>query len=479
MCMCDTLWQEDGGKTLESPAARMSERSLVATSLRLLGVEDVPAGKHVRAHHEYRRRVGAVPVTQLLRRPTSEALCAAVHFCLWRLDARRAQTTFRHCYPPQAPAHSRELKQLLAAWLQELERDARIPRRGCAVVSVLVSPTPAKALTLLGTLSRHVLAVVAERECGIVENGAVAVLPPAVQQQRLVTLAQLFVAERRRFSRFSERISRSLAALAQEHAALVQERAALEQELSECDASDVADLSAVSIVGLMEPLWARLEALKETTDRLLDAVATRGRQKQEKCVASGIDDVSLVAVCERRGLMRDAVIDTARDGCFDAGALVGVCGRVADALPTVTEDLVQRMAHAAVEWRALAEEKEAALQCARAEAAQDAREVGALAQSTVALESALLPSSAEASSRAELTQHSYDGIAFVPVDPASQQQSLSRCIMAMAVAAGHSATEPSSKRRCRDGDSFLPECYSTRKERDVEVRGLAPPPVHN
>lgn len=450
------LWQEGAGKTFESPAARMSERSLVATSLRLLGVEDVPAGKHARAHHEYRRRVGAVPVAQLLRRPTSEALCAAVHFCLWRLDARRAQTTFRHCYPPQAPAHSRELKQLLAAWLQELERDACIPRRGCAAVSVLVSPTPAKALTLLGTLSRHVLAVVAERECGIVESGA-AVLPPAVQQQRLVTLAQLFVAERRRFSRFSERISRSLAALAQEHAALVQERAVLEQELSECNASDAADLSAVSIVGLMEPLWARLEALKETTDRLLDAITAREQQKEGKCATSGIDDESLVAVCERRGLARDAVTDSTRDGCFDAGALVGACGRVADALLTVTEDLVQRVAHAAVEWRALAEEKEAALQRARAGAVQDAREVGALAQTTAALERTLLPQSAEAGARAELMQHGYDGIAFVPVDPASQQQCLNRCITAMAVAAGHSATEPSPKRRRRDGPSFLPE----------------------
>lgn len=454
--MCDMLWQEGGGKTFESPAARMSERSLVATSLRLLGVEDAPAGKHARAHHEYRRRVGAVPVTQLLRRPTSEALCAAVHFCLWRLDARRAQTTFRHCYPPQAPAHSRELKQLLAAWLQELERDARIPRRGCAAVSVLVSPTPAKALTLLGTLSRHVLAVVAERECGIVESGAAAVLPPAVQHQRLVTLAQLFVAERRRFSRFSERISRSLAVLAQEHTVLVQERAALEQELSECDAGDAADLSAVSIVGLMEPLWTRLEALKETTDRLLDAITAR-EQGQKECAASGIDDESLVAVCERRGLARGAVTDAARDGCFDASALVGVCGRVADALPTVTEDLVQRVAHAAVEWCALAEEKEAALQRARTEAAQDAREVGALAQTTAALERTLLPPSAEAGARAELSQHGYEGIMLVPVDPAAQQQRLNRCITAMAVAAGHSATEPSPKRRRRDGPSFLPE----------------------
>ena len=435
----------------------MSERSLVATSLRLLGVEDLPAGKHARAHHEYRRRVGAVPVAQLLRRPTSEALCAAVHFCLWRLDARRAQTTFRHCYPPQAPAHGRELKQLLAAWLQELERDARIPRRGCAAVSVLVSPTPAKALTLLGTLSRHVLAVVAERECGIVESGAAAVLPPAVQQQRLVMLAQLFVAERRRFSQFSERISCSLTALAQEHALLVQERAVLEQELSECDAGDATDLSAVSIVGLMEPLWARLEALKETTDRLLDAVMAREQQKEEKFATSGIDDESLVAVCERRGLARGAVTDAARDGCFDAGALVGACERVAAALPTAMEDLVQRVAHAAVEWRALAEEKEAALQRARAEAAQDAREVGALAQTTAALERTLLPPSAEAGARAELMQHSYDGIAFVPVDPAAQQQYLTQCVTAMAVAAGHNATEPSPKRRRRDGDSFLPE----------------------
>lgn len=462
MTCCDTKVQGKHANSLpEEPRCVMNERSVVATSLRLLGVEEEPAGRHARAHAEYRRRVGAVPVTQLLRRPTSEALCAAVHFCLWRLDARRAQTAFRPCFPPASPAHSRELKQRLSAWLQELERGARLPRSATtgSASAVLASPTPARALALLGALSRHTLTVVAAREGGVVEVPAPNLLPPAVQQQRLVALAQLFVAERRRFARVSARASRSLAALADEHAALTQERAQLLQELGgdsgAGEGAGDADLSAVGVVGLMEPLWARLEELKETTDKLAEVEASQvettaqgqqepehsaGETQKDKKETEGIDGESLARVCARRGLPQPGGAQ------FDASALVGAAERVAGALPTATTALAERVAACAAAWRALAEAREAALQEARAAAAQDARAVGALAQHTAALERTLLPPHAAPAARAELAQHGYPGVALVPVDPTPLRQCTAHCLAVLEKVCG-GATEPSTKRR--------------------------------
>ena len=392
-----------------------------ATTLVLLGADQVPTSKHALACFNHRTSVGASPVALLWRRrPTSAALCAAVHFCLLRADPKRERSKLRACYPPQAPAHNREARQQLGAWLQELDAAGklRLPRPATqpALVSLLASPTPAKASALLAAVSRYALAVVAQREYGIVES----TVPTATggagvkQEARVVALAQMFVAERQAFQNAARQTNQALAALAREHEALTRERSKLlameQQEEQEQEGENKEDegLSAIGIVGTMEPLWAKLEELQESSAGLLAAC----RQEDQTTPRASMDSASLAEVCASAG---------ASPGAFSSRGLAAECEQVVGmALPALTDTFAERLRQAAAHWAARAEKLDAAAQQAEQVHTEQEHEHSALVAGVAQLER-------------ELSDHKHDesALAAAIFDDSTTSRLVARCLSAM------------------------------------------------
>ena len=432
----------------------MSERSLIATSLLLLGADDTPLSKHGQTYLEYRRKVGASPVSQLLKRPSSESLCAAVHFCLWKADPKRAQTVFKLCYPPKAPAHNRDVKSQLSSWLQELEKDKKIPRKGCSSVSVLVSPTPVKALTLLGIVSKFALKAVAEREYGIVED--MSALPQAVQQQRIVALAQMFVADRKQFVQMASKVNSGVQALAKEYASLIEEKTALEHELHELaqekeegeDGSEDDDLSpnVIEIVGTMEPFWTEMESLQNDLEVILKKSSSFSEEKNKGSSHDDVGDRSLIDICLKRGLKPENVTDPSKEGVFVPSALTDAYKRVHDSLPVMTDGIVQRLGHAAMEWKVLAELKENKVKEVADAHAETTKTLSTLSQSVRDLENGLMPAEASAVVEflAQKSEQNSLGVLLEPFDARNclQQQNFDECIAAMTTATASTRSSP-------------------------------------
>jgi hypothetical protein len=247
----------------------------IADTMRLLGYESDP-----------RRAYAAVALDDLsatLRKPTVRAVELLIHFLLWRLDPRRANTSFGASFPgndSNAKA-SKEFRAGAVRWLREIDT---VPA-ALASPAVLVSPTAAKLVPLLWALSLHVLRCVTERECGIKESSATVVVASSPSSLRLlkaqvVARARMFAEARRAAAEEAESMRRAAAIVDARRRELMAMKTKLEREIASNTAGGGRDLVQIertrqtALADVLRPEWRKLGELAAAAEELLKVDAT-------------------------------------------------------------------------------------------------------------------------------------------------------------------------------------------------------------
>ena len=219
---------------------------------------------------------------QLFTKPTESTVAFVVHFLLTRLDARRANSTFRGLYPPKTPVQARDFRQAAVGWLQST---GAFPD-GFVGVSLFVSPTPPKVMRFLWLLSSYVFREVAVRDAGIKDcPRPTSLLSPNMFMAQAAARAELFVQRRQAAEDKEQEALKALTLLEKRIAELTAERNALVKAVAGvsgsgssadaggnpsvvCDVSDVVAIHTETEELLHSLLKFRSSALEFSGDEL-------------------------------------------------------------------------------------------------------------------------------------------------------------------------------------------------------------------